>query len=171
MKRRATKLVGNSSWFKRLPNKENNQTETQKSQNRNRKPINTDVPKKIESILFCPFTPFPELRNKLQEEEDKINGQRATCRVKVIERAGPKIGEILGNKTPWIKESCGRPNCKPCQTKPGKCKAPGVIYKIQCEECKSQNKTTLYIGESKRTFFDRALHHNKALMNKNTNTA
>ena len=89
MKRRAAKLVRNSSWFKRLPKKETNQNQTKKPKNRNRKPNNTDMPKKIESILFCPFTPFSKLRKKLKEEEDKINGQRATCRVKVIERAGP----------------------------------------------------------------------------------
>ena len=64
MKRRAAKLVGNSSWFKRLPNKENNQIQTQKSQNRNRKPKNTYVPKKIESTLFCPFPPFLERNYK-----------------------------------------------------------------------------------------------------------
>ena len=57
MKRRAAKLVGNSSWFKRLPKKETDQNQTQKPKSETGNPII----QKIESILFCPFTPFSEL--------------------------------------------------------------------------------------------------------------
>ena len=67
-----------------------------------------------------------------------------------------------------VKDPCGRPEWAPCQTKPGFCKTTGVTYQIECQDCKSQGIKSLYIGESNRTFYDRALDHQKALKNQNT---
>ena len=119
-------------------------------------------------MLFCPYTPFSRLKRKLQATEDQINGSRAVCRVKVVERAGPTIGSLLYNKTPWTKDPCGRSDCKPCQAKPGGCKSPNVTYRIKCQECQKSGKKSHYIGESHRTLYDRAKEHNTALRNQNT---
>ena len=53
------------------------------------------MPPKIESILFCPHTPNSIVRERYQETEDTLNGRRATCRVKVVERAGPTVSSLL----------------------------------------------------------------------------
>ena len=127
------------------------------------------MPPKIESILFCPYTPNSILRKRLQEAEDTLNGSRATCRVKVVERAGPTVGSLLNNKTPWTENHCQRENCAPCQTKPGKCKTPGITYRIICENCKENGIRATYVGETSRTFFDRALDHQNAVGNKDSN--
>ena len=63
-------------------------------------------------------------------------------------------------------EPCGRANCAPCRTKPGKCKTAGITYRITCEDCKRNGIKSTYIGESNRTFFDRAKEHVNALKNK-----
>ena len=175
LKRRAAKLTGKADWFQRAksntpnehvqrgPNTLGSKKNPQAIKKRSQK-----IPPKIESILFCPFTPFSALRKRLQEEEDRMNGSRPVCRVKVVERAGPKMSELLNNKIPWKSEHCGRPSCPPCKTKTGKCKTPNVTYKLKCEECSKVGKTALYIGESARTFWDRASDHQKALVNKDS---
>ena len=137
-KRRASKLIGKSNWFK--VNKAQKEGQNQRPRStvlkRGRKGIKSNqIPPKYESILFCPYTPFSKLKRLLQSTEDKINGKRATCRVKVVERAGPTMGDLLYNKTPWSKEHCSRQDCLPCQTKPGGCKSPNVTYRLKCNEC------------------------------------
>ena len=97
-----------------------------------------------------------------------MNGSRKTCRVKITERAGPTIGALLYNKIPWQNEHCERPNCAPCQTKTGKCKTPGITYRILCETCKEKGVKTTYVGESSRTWYDRSRNHMLANKNKNT---
>ena len=125
------------------------------------------VPPKFESILFCPYTQFSKLKRNVQATEDRINGSRAVCRVKVIERAGPTMGSLLYNKTPWSKEHCGRQDCLPCQTKPGGCKVPNITYRLKCQECQSLGIKSHYIVKSHRTFYDRAREHSTALRNRN----
>ena len=111
--------------------------------------------------------PNSALRKQLQEAEDNLNGTKKTCRVKITERAGPTIGALLYNKIPWQKEHCGRPNCAPCGTKTGKCKTPSITYRTTCETCKANGTKATYIGESSRTWYDRAKDHVLALKNKN----
>ena len=157
MERRNPKICGGRLHPKSVPN----------SRMKNKKK-STNIPPKIESVMFCAFTPFSELRSRLQIEEDRINGQRATCRVKVIERSGPKIGDLLNNKTPWMKNHCGRAECAPCKTKPGYCKIPSITYRIECQKCEEDGVRSVYIGESCRTYFDRASDHTKALKNQDS---
>ena len=122
---------------------------------------------KVESVLFCNYTPFSQLKKLLQAEEDKINGTKTTCRVRVIERAGPKIKDMLSNNKPWLQVQCGK-ECAPCNTKPGQCKTASVTYQIVCINCQEKGQKAIYIGESARTFYDRARDHEKALKAKNT---
>ena len=92
-------------------------------------------------------------------------------RVRVVERAGPKLRNILCNSTPWKSEWCGRQDCPPCTTKPGSCRASNVVYQIQCQDCLGMGKTTNYFGESGRAWWDRAREHAQALTSKNQNYA
>ena len=103
-KRRGNKLVGKSNWFKKNKGQSEGQEKRTKPtiQKRGRKIVKSgQVPPKYESKLFCPFTPFSTLKRNLQATEDRINGNRSVCRVKVIERAGPTMGSLLFNKMPW----------------------------------------------------------------------
>ena len=167
-KKRAEKLVGKSNWFKQRNTENQIDAKSKvKFKNTTRPYKKSKIPPKYESIMFCPFTPFSKLKRELQTIEDKINGPRAVCRVKVIERAGPTIGTLLTNKTPWSKDPCGRTDCHPCRTKPGGCKTPNITYRLECENCKESGVKSHYIGESSRTFFDRAKEHITALRNSN----
>ena len=121
------------------------------------------IPNKIESVLFIPFTPNSELKKQLTDVEKTINGHRKTGMVRMIERSGPTMAQILYNKQPWSKELCGRPNCLPCLTKPGSCRRSGVTYRVTCLTCKTSEVKSTYIGESHRSLFDRSSEHEAAL--------
>ena len=87
--------------------------------------------------------------------------------MKIIKRAGPRIGDLLFNKTPWSKEHCSRQDCLPCQTKPGGCRVPNIAYKLKCLEYQKSGVRSHYVGESHGIFYDRAREHFTALKNKN----
>ena len=67
-----------------------------------------------------------------------------------------------------MKDPCGRVECEPCKTKPGFCKIAGITYQIECQECKEKEIKAIYIGETNRTYYDRALNHRQALKNKDS---
>merc|ERR1711954_238929 len=94
-------------------------------------------PAKIETIMFCPYTPGSALKKELTKVEEFMNKIATVGRVRFIERAGPKLKNLLCNKTPWVQDWCGRDQCPPCQTKPGSCRAINLVYQISCQDCQA----------------------------------
>ena len=106
-----------------------------------------------ESIIFVPCTPNEDLKKRYEEEirKSKFN-------IKIVERSGNKIRNLLHRKDPFKKESCDRPNCFVC-TSDGKgkqiCNKENIVYKISCtEECKNHD---LYKGETSYSAYTRGL--------------
>ena len=104
--------------------------------------------KPYESVLFCQPTPKGELAKTLREivRKQKIEGGMD---IKVVERAGVKIGKLLpGLKA---KGDCGREDCL-IHTTGGKgdCNRENVVYEGRCLTCKDKGKDSVYIGESSR---------------------
>ena len=112
LKRRAQKLAGQSTWFKQTSGKSEPQNDQQKAINRHEKNQTS-----VERILFCPYTPNSALKKELQKIEDFMNGTQKTGKVRIVERAGPKMSTLLSNRTPRKKERCGREDCPPCEKK------------------------------------------------------
>ena len=168
--RRIKALTGKSTWFQggaknsdsgsnqnRNPNP--NLTTSRKQPNKGR----LSPPGKPESIVFVPHTPGGDLRKEVQEEEDRISGSSKFGKVKVIERLGNSLIHSLGNKAPWRNEACGR-ECVPCQSKPGSCRKRNCTYQILCNICtKEENRSSIYWGETHRTWWDRCQEHLRAL--------
>ena len=100
-----------------------------------------------------------------------MNRGRRTGRIRIVERVGPKLVDILSNRNPWKNQWCQREGCLPCQTKPGTCRSKNLVYRLKCLECKKNGVNTHYIGESSRTFWDRSREHDQALKSKNTKYA
>ena len=66
--------------------------------------------------MFVPHTPGSALAKKLRENEEhlvKITGTK----VKIIERTGTKIQDLLTRSNPWKGADCERQNCLLCFTK------------------------------------------------------
>ena len=113
----------------------------------------------VEGVLYVPFTPQSSLKKTVQQGEEEWRGHPLAGRIRVEERLGPSISQLLCNPTPWRKEHCGRAGCPPCETTTGKCKARNVIYKVECTQCKVEGNTGVYWGESHRTLWDRTSEH------------
>ena len=100
-----------------------------------------------------------------------MNGSQLTGRIRIVERVGPKMSNIVSNRSPWKTDRCGREECPPCHTKPGSCRKLNPVYKITCMNCAALGKETHYIGESSRSFYDRIREHTQALKDQNKSYA
>ena len=108
------------------------------------------------------FTTDSGLKKEIQTLEDRFLKDRKTGWIRVLERLGP-FKELLSNPTPWKNSQCGHQGCWPCQTKEGSCRAKGCTYQIACLGCRTENRKTVYIGETHRTLWDRIGEHREAL--------
>ena len=123
-----------------------------------------------------------ELRMKEEKLKD-LTGEK----VKIVERSGMKLEDLVAGKDPWRGGDCGRPNCFLCSTKnitekdlKKDCTKRNILYEIRCLSCekkekdeidekvenekekkemKDQIKIPTYIGESSRSAYERGFEH------------
>ena len=95
-------------------------------------------------------------------------------RVKVCERTGSKVKDILSNTNPWSGSHCGREECvtcnQDCEDKPP-CNKRSLVYENICAKCnpkakdkgplleENKNVPSIYVGETARSVQERALEH------------
>ena len=107
--------------------------------------------------LFVPHTPNGELAKRMREAEAK-NHQGRKIRFKIVEKGGVTLENLLRRSNPWSDESCGRPDCFPCQgERGGMCWREGVTYTLYCLECGEE--VAAYFGESGRNGYSRGKEH------------
>ena len=97
-------------------------------------------------MIFVPHTNNSELANELKAKETelcKITGDR----IKIVERSGTKLENILGGTDPWKGLDCKRENCLLCNKKTltGKnlkhdFKKENILYEIRCLICKEKER-------------------------------
>ena len=108
---------------------------------------------KYKSVIFVPATPH----SKLQKEYKKIIDKHQ-MKIKVIEKAGTQLKNILQKSDPFKENKCNDPECFPCKSndknKPTNCRKDGIVYNIICQKCQS-----IYIGESSRNAISRGKEH------------
>ena len=120
---------------------------------------------RIESVMFVPHTPGGELARQLQKVEDSFSSMHNIGRVKIVERGGRRLKDILGKKDPWAPASCLRSDCMMCQSASKKkdsvktCHKESVVYLISCDRCKINKVKAHYVGESSRTGYLRGKEH------------
>merc|ERR1711954_478849 len=121
---------------------DNNREEMKKKKN---------IPEEVVSVLFVPRTPHSELAKMIRKDEQTIS-KLAGYRIKIVERCGTKLVDILRNKGPEYGQPCGRENCQPCNNGDQKLKFPcwdrSVVYRAYCLDCKKKGVTAEYIGET-----------------------
>ena len=86
-------------------------------------------------------------------------GLNQPTKVRYVEEVGKSLGEMIVSNDPWANEGCKREECLPCETEKGKCMRQGALYTLECKECKLESKSTLYLGETARTPWDRGQNH------------
>ena len=110
-------------------------------------------------------------------------------RLKIVEKGGTKLVDVLHKANPWAGEHCGRNRCLLCTTKAetGKsnsqdCRQRNIVYETTCLTCtekqdletedrygeegkkkvdeeKRRTRRFIYIGESNRSAYERGLEH------------
>ena len=107
----------------------------------------TDVP--TETVIFVPHTVGSGLAKELKSKEEKLKDLTGE-RVKIVERSGMKLEDLVAGKDPWRGGDCGRPNCFLCNTKnitekemKKDCTKRNVLYEIRCLSCEENKKAEI----------------------------
>ena len=122
------------------------------------------------SVLFVTPTPGGVLASDVQRREEELNRNNPE-RVKIVERGGLKIKDILCSKNPFKKANCTQKTCPMCtgsefiEVSPEENKIPccanNVGYSWQCVTCKERDITKVYEGETGRSARIRGAEHLK----------
>ena len=103
----------------------------------------------IKSVLFVPFTQGSKLAKKMRDSELKLE-EMTGYRLKIVERGGTKLEDILIKKNLWAGDCCDREACLLCSTKmkddkihQKSCTKRNLVYKTWCHTCHSRNMENL----------------------------
>ena len=91
------------------------------------------------SIMFVDNTPHGGLCTHLQTSENRMGGIFGR-RVKMVERGGVSLGQVLSNRNPWAGGGCSRDDCHPCGQGGGErrkddCFKRNILYESRCGTC------------------------------------
>ena len=199
-------LTERETWYKQTPVDDDDDEDSPRKRMRTTAPLKKDLEtsltcrrgkgrkyqkntgrKDIKSVIFVPHTKDSGLAKILREKEEKIV-EVTGDRVKVVEKAGRKLEDMIAGKDPWKGADCGRKNCLICSTKTltGKnlkadCTKRNILYEIHCLTCENRElerireicdedeerkkdmirnmKTPKYIGETSRSGYERGYEH------------
>jgi hypothetical protein len=131
----------------------------------------------VKAVMFVPYTHGSKLAKELREVEETMEGLTG-YRMKIVERGGRKLSDMLCKSNPWEGKYCVRPNCLHCDTKlrTGKhgsqsCSKRSSVYETWCVQCEEKDKVRnadgrktevqlhKYIGETARSSHERGLEH------------
>ena len=132
------------------------------------------------SVLFVTPTPGGVLASEIRKREAELN-RHSGERIKVVERAGMKIKDILSSKNTLNKSNCTQKACPLCteseHVKPNTeksrhpCNTNNVGYRWTCLKCKEMDIVKVYEGETGRSARIRGGEHLKDLEKKREKSA
>ena len=87
---------------------------------------------KVMSVIFIQHTKNSELAKRMRSKLETIE-KVSSIKIKIVERTGDKVVEILHKSDAWSDLDCERPDCLICTScgesdKKGKCKKRNIIY-------------------------------------------
>ena len=119
-------------------------------------------------VLFVTPTPGGTLAKELRKREEELN-KNCKERIKIEEKGGLKIKDILGSKNPFPKSQCIQKTCPLCteseyvEVDTGKikieCNTNNVGYRWRCMTCKERDIVSVYEGETGRSARIRGAEH------------
>ena len=120
------------------------------------------------TVLFVTPTPGGQLMKELQKRETELN-KNSQDRIKIVEKGGLKIKDILCAKNPFKKSKCELKTCPLCSNSEFvevssdevkvSCNTNNVGYKWQCMTCKETDTVKVYEGETGRSARLRGAEH------------
>jgi hypothetical protein len=126
-------------------------------------------------VLFVTPTPGGVLAKELRKREAELNRNNQE-RIKIEEKGGLKMKDILCSKNPFPKMTCLQKTCPLCTTSQHvevnteevkiPCNTNNIGYRWICLTCKERNKVKVYEGETGRSARTRGAEHLKELEKK-----
>ena len=154
------KLTSKENWYKQEHRVEQKQDMKESGIPRyfkrtlGKKTENKDKENKIKAVMFVPYTPGSELIKKLRENEQNMN-KITKHRIKLVERTGTKLQDLLTTSDPWKGSDCHRENCLLCFTKPKTeklvkqdCHQRNVVYETSCLSCQQEAERAIENNEN-----------------------
>ena len=132
------------------------------------------------SVLFVTPTPGGVLAAELRQREADLN-KHSEERIKIVEKGGLKIKDILSSKSSLHKSKCTQKTCPLCKDSKyveanedknrQSCSTNNVGYRWRCMKCKELDKVKVYEGETGRSARLRGAEHVKDLEKKREKSA
>jgi hypothetical protein len=112
------------------------------------------------SVLFVPSTPGGILAKELKRREEELN-RFSQERIKIVEKGGIKVENILTKKDPFEKEKCSDKLCPICKNEKMNilCSSNNIGYRWTCCTCQKRDKVKVYEGETSRSARLRGIEH------------
>ena len=105
---------------------------------------------KFESVMFVEAT----VDSHYKKNVEKLV-QKHKLRVRVVERAGQTVKQVLQRSDPFQRMKCEKEDCFICRNDiPINCRERGVCYQLQCSLC-----GRLYRGQTSRSEYERLKEH------------
>ena len=113
------------------------------------------------SVLFVPATANSVLAKALRKHEEQ-NLQGRASRIKIVEKSGKMVKQILSRNYPWPTRKCGDDECFTCSTCSKlsfSCRIPSAGYQIFCTVCDQKGSPSIYYGETGQNLYTRGSQH------------
>ena len=112
--------------------------------------------------MFVPATENSALAKLLRRHEEQ-NLQGRLSRIKIVEKSGRTVKQIVSSNYPRRTERCEDQDCFPCSTSKKRptfsCRIPGAGYRIFCTICEQQGAPAIYCGETGQNLYTRGGQH------------
>ena len=166
------KLVEKTTWYRRQPREvpndgmENLRVEQPSKEEMGKvwkptKPLQKPSTSAIKAVMFIPYTPSGGLLGRIREAEDRLH-QLTDYRLKLVERSGSKLEDLLTSNNPWRGQDCGRLQCLLCSTKQKtgtninqSCTKRSLCYEIWCGECQEEEERKIDEDADERDLSDK----------------
>ena len=145
--RKVDKVILKNNWFRQKRKKEIWDSENYIPRKK-QKTEDKDT-RRVTSTIFVDRTPGRQLVKELRDREQLL---RAVCstKIRVMEKNGSSLRQLLQQGDPWAKDPCHRTDCKPFRTEGkyrGNCSSPNLVYISECMVCLSKGLKSQYRRE------------------------
>ena len=120
----------------------NNDYRKRKRKTRKEKESEADRDTKIQAVMFIQHTPYSEMAKRMRKKLESLE-KLGQFKIKLVERAGNKVVDVLHKSDAWSMMDCEREDCLICKTetsRKGTCRRRNILYETFCITCKDENK-------------------------------
>ena len=89
-------------------------------------------------VVFIQHTLHSRLAKNIRERLNKLEESSGKLKIKIVERGGNKLTDLLHKSNAWSELDCDREDCLICKTensKKGSCRRRNILYETYCITC------------------------------------